>query len=214
MFTGIIEEIGKVIAFDTGAGGTSIRVGAVKVLEETRVGDSIAVDGVCLTVTSVSSELFTADILDETLRKSNLQALKIGAEVNLERSLTPSSRLGGHFVLGHVDLTAPILRKYSHGADTVLEIELPDELKPFVAPKGSIAINGISLTVVDVKEKLFTVYLIPQTLQETNLKNYRAGNALNIEIDILARYIYNFSQKQGSIPSKITESFLAEKGFL
>ena len=214
MFTGIIEEIGKVIAFDTGAGGASIRVGAAKVLEETRVGDSIAVDGVCLTVTSASSESFTADILDETLRKSNLQEVKVGSEVNLERSLTPSSRLGGHFVLGHVDRTARILRKYLHGADTVLEIELPDELKPFVAPKGSIAINGISLTVVDVKEKLFSVYLIPQTLQETNLKNYRTGDVLNIEIDILARYIYNFSQKQGSIPSKITESFLAEKGFL
>lgn len=213
MFTGIIEEIGRVVSFNAGTGGASICAGAQKVLEGTKVGDSIAINGVCLTVTSVSADSFTADVLDETLRKSNLKDVKVGTAVNLERSLTPSSRLGGHFVMGHVDCTAGLLRRYLRGADSVLEIELAEKLKPFTARKGSIAVNGISLTVVDVKDSLFTVYLIPQTLDATNLKGCRAGDPLNVEVDILARYICGFARKSGSDSSNITRSFLAEKGF-
>ena len=214
MFTGIIEEIGKIAAFEKRPDGASIGIGTKKVLEGTQIGDSIAVNGVCLTVSSVSPGSFSADILDETLRKTNLAQADVGLEVNLERSLTPSSRLGGHFVTGHVDRTAAIMQRYLQGADIVFRIELPEELQPFVVSKGSIAVNGISLTVVEVAKKYFTVHIIPHTLNSTNLKNARVGNLMNIEIDMLGRYVYNFLQKSASEPSKITAAFLAEKGFL
>lgn len=214
MFTGIIEEIGKVVSTESKPSGASIVIEAQKALEGTRVGDSIAVNGACLTVTSVSPDSFSADILDETLRKTNLAQVKIGSEVNLERSLTPSSRMGGHFVMGHVDRTAALMRRYLHGSDTVLQIELPDELVPFIVSKGSIAVNGISFTVVEVGDKYFTVHIIPHTLEATNLKSLGPGDLLNTEIDMLARYIYNLSQKSGLRASNITKAFLEEKGFL
>jgi len=214
MFTGIIEETGTIAAVESRADGVALAIKCSTVLDGTRVGDSIAVDGVCLTVTSVSESSFTTDLLEETRSKTNLAVIAVGSEVNLERSLTPSSRIGGHFVLGHVDGTAKLIRSYLHGSDTVMEIELPGELRPFIAPKGSIAVNGISLTVVDVRSDTFTVHLIPHTLKSTNFRVSKPGSLLNIEIDVLARYIYNFTHKTDVAESHITESFLREQGFI
>ena len=214
MFTGIIEETGTIGAIKTKSDGVSLVVNCADVLEGTRIGDSIAVNGVCLTVTSISGGSFTADLLEETRKKTNLSTASVGSTVNLERSLTPSSRIGGHFVLGHVDATAKLARRYMHGGDTVMEIELVPELQPFVAPKGSIAIDGISLTVVTVTNQFFTVHLIPHTLKSTSLDGVKPGDLVNIEVDVLARYIYNFTQKNDPASSRITESFLREQGFV
>jgi riboflavin synthase len=214
MFTGIIEETGTIAAIETRADGVSLVVSCNDVLEGTRIGDSITVNGVCLTVTSMSAGSFTADLLEETRNKTNLATVSAGSTVNLERSLTPVSRIGGHFVLGHVDATAKLARRYMHGGDTVMEIELVPELQPFVAPKGSIAIDGISLTVVNVTSGSFSVHLIPHTLKSTSLDRLKPGGLVNIEVDVLARYIYNFTQKKDAASSRVTESFLREQGFI
>lgn len=199
MFTGIVEETGIVKSFD----GKKLVIECSKVLENTQIGDSIAIDGCCQTVVSMTSNTFTADVSSETVSITTFKTFKTGKSVNLERALTPSTRIGGHFVQGHVDGTAKYL-----GNTT---FELPDELEKYVVYKGSITVNGVSLTVSKLENMKFSVAVIPHTLQNTNLKELKTGDLVNIETDILGRYVEKFLYSQNN---NITEEFLKENGFM
>ncbi|MDP2895860.1 MAG: riboflavin synthase [bacterium] len=213
MFTGIVEEIGKVVSLQTSGAGGRLVLEAEKVLEGTQLGDSILVNGACLTVSSLSGGRITMDLLGETLSKTNLGSLRRGDIVNLERSLTPQSRLGGHFVLGHVDGTGTITRFEKSGEDMVLEIEAEEEIVKRLAPKGSVAVDGMSLTVVSVVNRRFTVHIIPHTLSFTNLRERKPGDKVNIEVDVFARYLYDFLSRAGKLAG-VTEETLRRAGFV
>lgn len=189
MFTGLVEEIGSVVSVVADNGGTVLQIAAPTIASTVRTGDSIAVNGCCLTVTAFTDRQLTFDLLAETVARTNLRALRPNSAVNLERALAANARLGGHFVQGHVDCTAPALAFEKHGADYRLEVELPNEFAHYVALKGSIALNGISLTVADVAPASFTVWIIPHTRQHTNLQHLAAGDLLNIEFDLIAKYV-------------------------
>ncbi len=199
MFTGIVEEIGKIKSFD----GRKLVVECKKVLENTQLGDSIAIDGCCQTVVSMTSDSFTADVSSETLSITTFKSFKAGKNVNLERALTPTSRMGGHIVQGHVDGKAKYLGD--------MTFEIPKELDKYVVYKGSITINGVSLTVAKCQNNTFNVAIIPHTLENTNLKDLKVGEFVNIETDILGRYVEKcLSTKDNAI----TEDFLKENGFM
>ncbi len=201
MFTGIVETTGEVVERDDLASGAALlRISSPGLLDDVRVGDSIAVDGVCLTVSAlpvaadgVPAE-FMADVMPETLRRSTLGGLQQGARVNLEKALRADARLGGHVVAGHVDAVGTLLSREPGPDWDVLTFAVPGGLGPFLAEKGSVTVNGVSLTVVDVTpasddEQRFTVSLIPTTLAETNLGQVRPGDPVNIEVDTVARYV-------------------------
>lgn len=187
MFTGIIEEVGKVKMIQRG-NITKIAVECKKVLDDVRIGDSIAVNGVCLTVTNIGKDLFTSDIMYETLKTSNLGSLKIGSIVNLERALSISGRLNGHIVTGHVDTVGTIIDKNKINGTTTFKIKIDERYSKYVADKGSIAVDGISLTVVESSASYFTVSIIPHTENNTTLNIKRIGDTVNIEVDILSKY--------------------------
>lgn len=189
MFTGLIEEVGRVRWIRATARGTQLQLGAPLISRETRKGDSVAVNGCCLTVTSVRDDEITFDLLDETLRKTNLGQLRSDSAVNLERALARFTRLGGHFVQGHVDCTASVLGFEARGADHRLEVELPAPFAHYVTFKGSIALNGISLTIAELLSKSFVLWIIPHTRRRTNLRFLRTGDLLNVEFDLLAKYV-------------------------
>jgi len=189
MFTGLVEETARVIAFEPVATGARLVVEAGIVAEDTNPSDSIAVNGCCLTATSKDGKRFAFDLLAETLAKTNLGTLKPGSLVNLERALAANGRLGGHFVQGHVDCTSEILALDPVGQDHRLEVALPRELARYVAYKGSISINGISLTAAEVREKSVVIWLIPHTMEVTNLHALHAGDRVNVEFDMLAKYM-------------------------
>lgn len=214
MFTGIIEEIGIVKEFKGNDKFALITVECQKVLEDTKIGDSISINGVCQTVIELDKTCFSAQISSETLDVTTLSSLKAGDKVNLERALTLSSRLGGHLVSGHVDGLAKI-NKIEKLADFYnLKFEIKDDLNKYIAKKGSVAINGISLTIADVSADGFDVAIIPHTFENTNLKNLKTGNFVNIETDILAKYVEKIlSTDNNKNTSKINESFLKEHGF-
>ncbi|MDE4543017.1 riboflavin synthase [Thermoanaerobacterium sp. R66] len=187
MFTGIIEEVGKVKMIQRG-NITKIAVECKKVLDGVRIGDSIAVNGVCLTVTNIGKDLFTSDIMYGTLKTSNLGSLKIGSIVNLERALSISGRLNGHIVTGHVDTVGTIIDKNKINSTTTFKIKIDERYSKYVADKGSIAVDGISLTVVESSASYFTVSIIPHTENNTTLNIKRIGDTVNIEVDILSKY--------------------------
>lgn len=187
MFTGIIEEVGKVKMIQRG-NITKIAVECKKVLDGVKIGDSIAVSGVCLTVTNIGKDLFTSDIMYETLKTSNLRSLNIGSIVNLERALSISGRLNGHIVTGHVDTVGTIIDKNKINGTTTFKIKIDERYSKYVADKGSIAVDGISLTVVESSASYFTVSIIPHTENNTNLNVKRIGDTVNIEVDILSKY--------------------------
>jgi riboflavin synthase len=189
MFTGLIEEVGTVVALDLIRGQKRLEISAPQLAGKVRLGDSVAVNGCCLTVTRFEDDRLSFDLLQESLDRTNLKNLLQGSRVNLELALAAGARLGGHFVQGHIDGTAPILAAKELGADLRLEIELPVEFAHYVAPKGSIAVNGISLTVAELAPKSFTVWLIPRTRAETNLATAKAGDLVNLEFDLLAKYV-------------------------
>ncbi len=201
MFTGIVEEIGFIRSFD----GKTLVIECSKVLENTKLGDSIAVDGCCQTVVSIDKNSFCADVSAETAEITTFKYFKKGQRVNLERALTPSTRIGGHIVQGHVDGIAKYLGNMS--------FEVPEELDKYIVYKGSITVNGISLTVAKIENNIFDVAIIPHTLQNTNLKDLKYGDFVNIETDILGRYVEKFLSTQNN-GSKINENFLKENGFL
>ncbi|HAR62132.1 MAG: riboflavin synthase [Candidatus Margulisiibacteriota bacterium] len=192
MFTGIIEELGSINRISKKGDFFSLEVNAVSVLEETDVGDSISVNGVCLTVTSLTEKSFHCDVMSETIHRSVLQHLYVGAKVNLERSLTLRSRLGGHLVSGHVDGIGVISVIEFRDNSQQFTIKTAKDLLLFIAPKGSVAIDGISLTVVDVQGDSFSVSIIPHTIKNTTLHDKRQGDKVNIEVDLLARYVVNY----------------------
>ena len=189
MFTGLIEEIGAVVAVRARDHGTELQVAAPRTVKDVKPGESIAVNGCCLTLTSCHSDRLTFDLLQETLAHTNFQDLRQDSSVNLERALRADSRIGGHFVQGHVDCVAPIIAFDAKGADFRLEVELPENARHYVASKGSIAVDGISLTVAEVLAKSFVVWIIPYTKQHTNLDRAIVGDRVNLEFDVLAKYV-------------------------
>lgn len=189
MFTGLVREVGEVGWLRRTDTSVQLMLKAPKTSTRVRTGDSIAVNGCCLTVTAHRSMRLMFDLLEESLDRTNLGALKPGSRVNLERSLRMDGRLGGHFVQGHVDGTAPVLGIVEKGADVRLDIGLPRDFARYVAYKGSIAVNGVSLTVAEIADDRFSVWIIPHTLEHTNLGDLEVGQAVNLEFDILAKYV-------------------------
>jgi riboflavin synthase len=189
MFTGLIEEVGTVIAVNTSKSGNQLKLAARRVAKKIRRGDSLAVSGCCLTLNSRRGDELIFDLLKETIARTNLKNLQRKQLVNLERAVTASERFGGHFIQGHVDCVSPVIACQKNGADFRLEIELPDAFAHYVARKGSIAVNGISLTVADVLPKSFVTWIIPYTKTHTNLDRVRAGDLMNLEFDIMAKYV-------------------------
>jgi riboflavin synthase len=189
MFTGLIEEVGTVIAVNTSKSGNQLKLAAPRVAKKIRRGDSLAVSGCCLTLNSRRGDELIFDLLEETIARTNLKNLQRKQLVNLERAVTASERFGGHFIQGHVDCVSPVIACQKSGADFRLEIELPDAFAHYVARKGSIAVNGISLTVADVLPKSFVTWIIPYTKTHTNLDRVRAGDLMNLEFDIMAKYV-------------------------
>jgi riboflavin synthase len=197
MFTGLIQEVGRVAAVESAKTGTQLRIVAPKVARKIRRGDSLAVNGCCLTVSSRRGNELVFDLLKETIARTNLKSLQPGSSVNLERALAANERLGGHFVQGHVDCVSPIIAFQKSGADFRLEIELPAEFARYVARKGSIAVNGISLTVAEILPRSFAVWIIPYTKTHTNLDRAQPGDLMNLEFDILAKYVERMLAKNG-----------------
>ena len=189
MFTGLVEECGVVAALELSEAGARLTVRAPLVSADAALGDSIAVNGCCLTVTVRDGECVSFDLLAETLRLTNLGALFPGTKVNLEPALSAGAKLGGHFVQGHVDTAAEVLDFSPHGSDFRLEVALPAEFAQYVAHKGSIAVDGISLTVAEVKDASFVCWIIPHTREVTNLAARKKGGRVNLEFDLLAKYV-------------------------
>ncbi len=211
MFTGLIEEIGSVRHVVSGAEWGSIAIGCRNVLSGTKIGDSIAVNGVCLTVTDLKKDGFTADVMAETLHRSSLGTLRQGDPVNLERAMPADGRFGGHIVAGHIDGTGVLSRKERIGNAVLLEI--PAILYEIVE-KGSIAIDGVSLTVVSVNESGFTVSIIPHTGAQTILLEKNTGSTVNLETDVIAKYVRRFtSPAPEEKKTTLTLDFLRENGF-
>lgn len=189
MFTGLIEEVGKVLWIRATERGTQLQIAAPKIAADVHHGDSIAVNGCCLTLKGRRGDQLTFDLLEETLDRTNLRAARRDASVNLERALAANSRLGGHFVQGHVDCAVRVLAFEPSGADHRLEVELPPDFAHYVTYKGSVALNGISLTVAEVLPERFTVWVIPHTKRHTNFESLQVGEQLNVEFDLLAKYV-------------------------
>ncbi len=217
IFTGIIEELGKVNRIDRGSNSFQIQIIAEKVITDLNIGDSIAVNGVCLTVVQYDKNKFLADVMPETMNKTTLKYLKIGEMVNLERALRLGDRLGGHLVQGHVDAIAVVVQKESLDIATIFRFKAPETVLKYTVAKGSIAIDGISLTVIDVFSDGFTVSLIPHTAHLTTLGFKKAGDMVNLESDIIGRYVERLLTAGGDRTdndSSLSMGFLAENGFL
>ncbi len=212
MFTGIVEEIGIVEKITQG-NLMSLIVRAQKVLEQTKIGDSINVNGVCLTVVSFSKNCLTFEIMKETQEKANFKILKSGDKVNLERAMLANSRFDGHIVSGHIDGTGKIKSKTAKSGAFIIEIEAVKSLITYLVPKGSICIDGISLTIIDVKAASFSVGLIPQTLKTTSLGIKKNKDKVNLEVDLLSKYVFRYMENQGNAAKKITENHLRNLGF-
>jgi riboflavin synthase len=207
MFTGIVEEVGKVISAQSG----KLVVGAAETLKEVRLGDSISVNGACLTVTAFTSDSFSVDVMAETLRRTNLGLLKVGDKVNLERSLALGGRLGGHLVQGHVDGTGKVASVAREDGAMLVRFEASPEVMRYVVEKGFIAVDGVSLTVVSRDARSFPVSLVEYSRKHTTLGSLRAGDVVNLEVDIIAKYVEQLGQAQRT---GITIDFLKEHGFL
>ncbi|MFP4548677.1 MAG: riboflavin synthase [Fidelibacterota bacterium] len=198
MFTGLIEEVGKIKSIHTNKDGKELEISAEKVLENVQKGDSISIDGVCLSVTDFSNNYFRVQAVHESLRKSTLGKLQTGSVVNLERAMSAGGRFGGHIVQGHADGTGKIkqVRKFQNSAE--IEIVIPAKLMKYIVAKGSIAISGISLTVAEKHADSITIAVIPITFADTSLSRKRIGDPVNIEVDIFAKYVENFFNNQDS----------------
>lgn len=217
MFTGIILAIGSVADMQTRGGDCRLTVQTGKLsLKDAHLGDSIAVNGVCLTAVELGEHHFVADVSNETLSRTSLKSITKGSPVNLELALTPSTRMGGHIVSGHVDGVGTILNKKSDGRSVRFDFSVPENLARYIAEKGSITINGISLTVNSVLGNTFSVNIVPHTLQETTLGSSQPGDEVNLEVDILARYLERLLQGGPgmSASTPITEALLKNAGFI
>jgi riboflavin synthase len=189
MFTGLIEEVGKVIAVPAREERKRLQIASARMAPEAQIGASVAVNGCCLTVASRQADELGFDLLHETLERTNLKGLAPGSLVNLEQALRANGRVGGHFVQGHIDCAVPIRALEERGADLRMEVALPEEFAQYVVEKGSIAIDGISLTVAKLGQNSFEVWIIPHTRSQTNLAAARQGDLVNLEFDLLAKYV-------------------------
>jgi riboflavin synthase len=207
VFTGIVEEIGKIVSARPG----KLSIAAGKVLEDIAAGASMAVNGVCLTVTGFDNKSFSVEVMEETLSRTNLGLLKAGDGVNLERPLALGGRLGGHLVQGHIDGTGKVISVTPRGESILVGFEAPPRLMAYMVEKGFIAVDGVSLTVVSKDSNYFQVSLVEYTRQHTTLGSLRVGNRVNLEADIIAKYVEQFSQNRSSA---VTVDFLEEHGFL
>lgn len=219
MFTGIIEEKGRIVSIRRGMKSSVLQIAGNRIFGDLKIGDSVAVNGVCLTVTSMANGSFTADVMSETLNRSSLGELKVNSAVNLERAMAADGRFGGHIVSGHIDGTG-IISKIERDDNAVwYTIKAPEKLMRYIVEKGSIAIDGISLTVAKTSREAFSVSIIPHTIQETILDTKGVGSIVNLENDIVGKYIERFltwpaeEEKPEEQKSGITLEFLAKAGF-
>jgi len=210
MFTGIIEDIGTVEAVAERGGSAHLAVATAIPLQTLKIGDSIAVNGACLTVVAITGRLFKADVSAETLSKTNLRTLRRGDRVNLERACALGSPLGGHFVLGHVDTVGRIAERSERSGSLLFAIEIDEDTGRYIVAKGSVAVDGISLTVNRHERNRFHVNIIPHTSAQTNLSSKKPGDRVNIEADILGKYVERLLKPSG----RMNEEFLAEHGFI
>ncbi len=211
MFTGLIEETGTVKNAESAGEGIVLEINARRVLEGTREGDSISVDGVCLTVTGRARDSFTVFASRVSLSLSTLGKVRAGDRVNLERALSVNSRLGGHFVQGHVDGTGKITSISRDGSGVSFRVEVPAEILKYIVPRGSVAVDGISLTAVDVTPRSFDLYLIPETVSATALAFKKTGDMVNVEVDILGKYVEKILSRQGDQVDKEKDGVLLNK---
>ncbi|MBC2580820.1 riboflavin synthase [Clostridium sp. DJ247] len=216
MFTGLVEEIGKVQSVLKSTKSAKITIKASKVLEEVNLGDSISTNGVCLTVTEFGTGCFTVDVMAETMRRSNLKELSSGDEINLERALKLGDRLGGHIVSGHIDGTGTIINFENEDNAVWITIEASQDILKYIVEKGSIAIDGVSLTVAYVNNKVFKVSIIPHTKEVTTLLKKKVGCEVNLECDMLGKYVEKLlsARAEETAKSKIDLNFLSEHGFV
>ena len=217
MFTGIILAVGKIAAIESSGGDVRLTLHRGKLpLGDVVLGDSIAVNGVCLTAIALGKDFFSADVSNETLSRTSLAHAKIGAPVNLELALTPTTRLGGHIVSGHVDGIGTVMEKKNDGRSIRFTLKAPDELAKYIAQKGSICIDGISLTVNHVNGALFDINIVPYTLKETTLNYAVAGTQVNLEVDLLARYMERLMKGEAAAKpySAVTMDLLQNSGFI
>ncbi|MEK6410829.1 MAG: riboflavin synthase [Acidobacteriota bacterium] len=216
MFTGLIVEVGRVRRIQRRADGAFLMIGARQVLEGTRIGDSISINGVDLTVIELGADFFSADASIETLKRSTLGGLRAGSRVNLERALAAGERLGGHMVQGHVDGTAELISVTPEGNAYRMRFKFARELGRYIAMKGSITVDGISLTVAGLGDDWFEVAIIPHTWRETSLGDLKSGDLVNIEVDVLAKYVERlmlYREAPATADSKLTLEYLVEKGY-
>lgn len=217
MFTGIIEAIGEIAVLEPKGTDLRARILTGKLdLSDVQLGDSIAVSGVCLTAVELPGDGFWADVSGETLARTVLGDFKTGSRVNLEKALTPSTRLGGHLVSGHVDGVGEVVGRRSDGRSERFSIRAPDELAKYIAEKGSICVNGVSLTVNSVEGSVFDLNIVPHTLKETTIDEFKPGTRVNLEVDVIARYLERLllGDQAAQPGSRITAGFLAEHGFM
>ncbi|KIL47943.1 riboflavin synthase [Jeotgalibacillus campisalis] len=215
MFTGIVEEVGAVVSINRGRESMVLSIEGPKVVSDVHLGDSISVNGVCLTVTGFSKNTFTVDVMPETVKASTIHQLKIGSKVNLERAMSANGRFGGHFVSGHIDGTGTIRSTQQKENAIYIYIEMDPALMPYFMLKGSVSVDGTSLTIFDVEESAIMISLIPQTVEESVLGKKRVGDLVNIECDMIAKYIHRFVQPAASPGKKgVDEAFLQKYGFM
>ena len=216
MFTGIVEEVGKIIDVKKGANSSRLIIGAEKIFSDMNVGDSVAVNGVCLTVTDFEKNMFWADVMSETLSRSSLGSLKKGSLVNLERAMAANGRFGGHIVSGHIDGTGVIKSMKKDDIAVWVSISAPKNILKFIVEKGSVALDGISLTVAEIGDDEFKVSVIPHTGGNTSLLLKKAGDIVNIENDIIGKYVerlMSFKTDSAAKSRGISLEFLADNGF-
>ncbi|MCK4401589.1 riboflavin synthase [bacterium] len=209
MFTGIIQEIGSIIRIKKSSQSCELCIGA-KSIKNSNIGDSIAINGVCLTITKIDGNNFSADVINETLQRTNLGLLRAGDRVNIERPLRVGEQLSGHFVLGHIDNTGTIISAVL-GSERILEVKTKDGIMNYIVEKGSIAVDGVSLTVAEVYKMSFKVALIPHTISITTLGNKKRGDIVNLETDVLAKHVAKLEENKAQ---KIDMNFLKDKGVI
>jgi riboflavin synthase len=219
MFTGIIESVGRVQQITPRSGDVRLTIATAKLnLADVKLGDSIATNGICLTVVELTGQGFVADVSNETLRRTCLKTWKVGTAVNLEKALMPTSRLGGHIVSGHVDGLGEIISFKQDARSLQYQVRAPDDLAKYISEKGSITVDGISLTVNAIDGALFSLNIVPHTVQETNVGSWQVGSIVNLEVDLLARYLERLllgdKAAQSTAKSDISLEFLAKHGFM
>jgi riboflavin synthase len=217
MFTGIIESLGKIESIEDTGGDARFWINTGKLdMSDVQLGDSIAMNGVCLTAIELRDDAYCADVSGETLSLTSLKQLQSGSQVNLEKALTPTTRLGGHLVSGHVDGLGKVIDRFDDARSVRFVIEAPAELAKYIAMKGSITVDGVSLTVNKVDGVQFELNIVPHTLQETIMDGYQSGSEVNLEVDLIARYLERIvlGEKAAESGSSITKSLLAENGFI